>query len=970
MPIATNTGTKDIPLQFAKQLTTMVNQEWENGAFISKVSPVTQDLLRYWFKPAFCDMRAVNFHAGQKQAILNAIYCHEILKTDSILSMYQQASEDLLSADFLNYIGENKYNHPKYCVKMATGTGKTFVLNALLIWQYLNAKYKNDFAHEKTVQFTKNFLLVAPGLIVYERLLDAFLGKEQENGERNFETSDLKRNEDLFIPERYRQTVFGFIQNNVVKKEEIGKKITGDGLIAITNWHLLMGENEEEIETEISPLENPEKIIKDLLPITPGLTAGHDLNTIDNRFLNGNEINYLKSLPNICVFNDEAHHIHENKQNGIIQEVEWQKSLNYISENKARNFIQIDFSATPFDVTGSGQKRTKHYFPHIIVDFDLKTAITDGLVKTIAIDKRKEIATLENENLDFKAIREGNKVVNLSDGQRLMLRAGLEKLKILEEEFTKIDENKHPKMLVMCEDTKVSPFVCDFLIQEGLQDTDVMQIDSDKKGEVKPDEWKEIKQKLFNIDKHSSPKVIVSVLMLREGFDVSNVCVIVPLRSSDAPILLEQTIGRGLRLMWREPAYKEIKADNLHKILIDKQSPNNYLDILSIIEHPAFIKFYDNLESGMVVEERNTPKRENILGDMITVGLKENYQDLDFYIPRIVIDKEEVLTLGELNTNNLNELSWSLEQLKGMIKNYGAECFYSEEMTAKTRFGDYKISEQLFNVNSYNMFLSRLLQAITTNMAKAGGHSSFPVMQVNQTALVQIIDNYIRTKLFNQPFDPYDDENWRVLMIAKVGIIEHIMKEISQTIYNMQNNISTIDAVVEKEYFSQVPTLKMRENFALNIRKSIYEKTQYPSNKGEFEKEFMLFADRDSEVERLLKINENYHHFAHIKYIRTDGLLSSYYPDFILKISDKIYLVETKSEKDKDNINVKQKQKSSISFCNKINELSPDNRMYATWYYSIVDDKTFYKMKDNGASTQDILLYCKLTNAKITGTLF
>ena len=233
--------------------------------------------------------------------------------------------------------------------------------------------------------------------------------------------------------------------------------------------HLLAGENEEDTETEVSPLENPENIIKDLLPITPGLTAGHDLNTIDNRFLNGDEINYLKSLPDICVFNDEAHHIHENKQNGIIQEVEWQKSLNYISEDKARNFIQIDFSATPFDVTGSGQKRTKHYFPHIIVDFDLKEAITGGLVKTIAIDKRKEIATLESENLDFKAIREGNKVVGLSDGQRLMLRAGLEKLRILEEEFTKIDENKHPKMLVMCEDTKVSPFVCDFLIQEGLQ---------------------------------------------------------------------------------------------------------------------------------------------------------------------------------------------------------------------------------------------------------------------------------------------------------------------------------------------------------------------------------------------------------------------------------------------------------------------------------------------------------------------
>lgn len=204
----------------------------------------------------------------------------------------------------------------------------------------------------------------------------------------------------------------------------------------------------------------------------------------------------------------------------------------------------------------------------------------------------------------------------------------------------------------------------------------------------------------------------------------------------------------------------------------------------------------------------------------------------------------------------------------------------------------------------------------------------------------------------------------------KVGIIEHIMKEISQTIYNMQNNVETLDATIKKEYFSQVQTLKMRENFALEIRKSIYEKTQYPSNKGEFEKDFMTFADSDSKVERLLKINENYHNFAHIKYIRTDGLLSSYYPDFILKIDDNIYFVETKSEKDKNDLNVKQKQKSSIDFCKKINELSPENRMNVVWSYSILDDTTFYAMKDRGASVQELLEYCKITNARIQGTLF
>ena len=72
-----------------------------------------------------------------------------------------------------------------YAAKMATGTGKTWVLNALLVWQYLN-----KLAAPDDERFTSNFLIVAPGLIVYDRLLDSFLGKERD-GERYFETSDI-----------------------------------------------------------------------------------------------------------------------------------------------------------------------------------------------------------------------------------------------------------------------------------------------------------------------------------------------------------------------------------------------------------------------------------------------------------------------------------------------------------------------------------------------------------------------------------------------------------------------------------------------------------------------------------------------------------------------------------------------------------------------------------------------------------
>jgi type III restriction enzyme len=99
----------------------------------------------------------------------------------------------------------------------------------------------------------------------------------------------------------------------------------------------------------------------------------------------------------------------------------------------------------------------------------------------------------------------------------------------------------------------VTPLVARFLTdEEGLAEDAVMSIDSGKKAELGEKDWAAVRERLFSVDHHATPRVIVSVLMLREGFDVNNICVIVPLRSSQAQILLEQTIGRGLRLMWRD----------------------------------------------------------------------------------------------------------------------------------------------------------------------------------------------------------------------------------------------------------------------------------------------------------------------------------------------------------------------------------------------------------------------------------
>ena len=941
-----NIGTKNNPLKLTSELTTVVNKAWDDGSLYDNVSPVTQDLLRFWFSPSFSDIRDINFHEGQKQAILNIIYLHEILGVSSVKDLYLNVYPELLKEMDLDNIEQEKYNHPMYAVKMATGTGKTWVMHALLLWQYLNS-YKNPSDN----RFSKNFLIVAPGIIVYNRLLDAFLGKEDVDNVRDFNTSDFMKFKELFIPDAYRDLIFGFLQTSVACKDEISSKVCGDGLVAITNWHLLIDKDDE--ENLDSPLDNPAQVLKNVLPVSPGKASGNDLSSLDSAFLRGSEIEYLKGLDKLVVINDEAHHIHTFKRGGEVFEVEWQKSLNKISEFKD-SFIQIDFSATPYSNSG-GKKKVKHYFPHVIVDFDLRAAIHKGLVKMIAIDRREEVSSIK---LDFKAEREGNKIVDLSDGQRLMLRAGYKKLKILEDEFKHLDVNKHPKMLVMCEDTKVAPFVTRFFKSEGLSSDEIVEIHSNKKGEISEDDWNSIKQRLFNVDNYENPKIIVSVLMLREGFDVNNICVIVPLRSTDSEILLEQTIGRGLRLMWREHEYDEIKYENRRRVLKNKLEPENYLDLLSIIEHPNFIKFYEeSLDDDVVIEINEDEKPDKILGDMINVPLRDDFEEFDFYWPFIIQESEEILTNERISIDNFEPYKIPLEELQ-KIKGEGGEKFKSHEITVRTQFGEYNVSSDIFTAKNYNEFLSRIINNVNAMLQNVGrGSKAFPMIQVNNAEITGVIDEYIRTKLFNEPFDPMINENWRILVMSDGSIIKHITKQISRVMYELQNNVRIEEAVVDKIPFSKVDKLRMRENYSIDVSKSIYPKLPYPSNKGGFEKSFIEALDNDGYVNSFLKINEYYHDFACITYIRDDGLLARYYPDFIVKINNDIYIVETKSDKDIKSENVQRKRVATLDALDKINQLKGVDRMDSKWNYTLLGENTFYSMFENSASIKEILDY-------------
>ena len=943
------------------------------------VTPVTAELLRWWFGADACQSRSLNFHPGQKQAILNAIVAHEVLDSPDLAALYRQVCADaLLEGDLLAEVMQAKHAHPKYCLKMATGTGKTWVLQALLVWQMLNKTAALNEGRDDP-RFTRRFLVVAPGLIVYERLLDAFLGKERETGGRDFATSDFSQYADLFLPPARRERVHQYVQSNLCMKSDIGLKATGNGMIAVTNWHLL-SEAEDEIESDEAedvvdaPGARPDAhaVARNVLPLVPGRATGNALDVLDRRWARGNVLAFLAELPDLMVFNDEAHHIHEVKSAGESSEVEWQKSLSRIAEAKGRCFVQVDFSATPYNDVGGGRNKRKVYFPHIIVDFDLKDAMRQGLVKALVLDKRKELGALP---LEFKAERDESGSPRLSEGQRVMLRAGLSKLRKLETDFGKLDPQRHPKMLVVCEDTTVTPLVAEFLQDEGLLAGDVLTVDSGKKAELGEKEWAPLRQRLFDVDRHVQPRVIVSVLMLREGFDVSNICVIVPLRSSQAQILLEQTIGRGLRLMWRDLEFADIKRENRDRINAGEE-PGSLIDILSIVEHPAFQQFYDELIAEGLVGATGDDDGNDSAGDVEAVELRDGYEQYDFALPFILREADETLDHTPIDIHALPIFgALTRQQLAGMLGK--GDTFTSQDLQSSTLFGDYRVDGAVMNVGGYNELLSRLTrrvgQALSQPLPKGNRiaeHLSTPYLQVNTTALAEALDDYIRERLFGEGFEPFADEGWRLLLLQPV--VDHIVKVFGLALVNAEERATVGETEVRHRRLSEVPRLMMRESTSMNVGKCIYTRQGWPARNGGLERAFIEWAQSDSGIEAFCKISENRHDFARLRYVKEDGLPAFYFPDFMVRTADATYMVETKSQQQTTHPNVQRKLKAAATWCRRINAVASYERGGREWHYALVNESVFDDWRRKGARLGELLAFSRIravAGAESQGTL-
>ncbi|MCX5657896.1 MAG: DEAD/DEAH box helicase family protein, partial [Candidatus Omnitrophica bacterium] len=408
----------------------------------------------------------------------------------------------------------------RQCLKLATGTGKTVVMAMIISWQALN-----KIANPKDSRFSKNILIIAPGLTVRDRL-QVLLPS---------------------IPDNFYQS-FGLV-DSTMWQELLQSKIE------VTNWHTLAPINENYgPKVQKKGPESDEAFSKRVLP---------DF---------GN---------NILVINDEAHHAHRPKPGEEEDKEEEEKATIWVNGidkiHRARSVLKAyDLTATPFKPTGRNNQEEK-LFSWIVSDFGLNDAIESGLVKTPKVAVRDD----SNIGKDLKSklfhiyehVREDlNRRAETHEGLPDLVSNAIN---ILGGDWLKTSEDWQkgnlkvpPVMIIICNRTETAARIeysmlngycsveelCDKdgFIRIDQEALDKIEADEEDKLDKSKKELVEIQRAKFNtVGKIGRPgekiQCVLGVNMLSEGWDARTVTHILGLRAFTSQLLCEQVIGRGLR---------------------------------------------------------------------------------------------------------------------------------------------------------------------------------------------------------------------------------------------------------------------------------------------------------------------------------------------------------------------------------------------------------------------------------------
>ena len=816
-------------------------KEWRETGYAG-VDATSLALLKWWFQnphlihPAHGEAFEFQYYFAQREAVETIIYLHDVVKVKDKYDLMRFDSSGAVSAGMFDE------DWRRLVVKMATGSGKTKVLSLVLAWCYFHKLYEADS------DLARNFLLITPNIIVLDRIRSDFEGLQifyqdpvlPENG---WEGRDWRDDFQLTL----------HLQDDIGVVRKIGN-------IFLTNIHRVY---ESDVKTPSFEDEDTTDYFLGKKPVGATNESKVDLSMI------------VRDIDELVILNDEAHHIHDPR-------LAWFKSIqdihNKLKQKGGQLSLQIDTTATPKHNNGG-------IFVQTISDYPLVEAIHQNVVKHPVLPDPASRAKLSER----KSVKYSEKYVDY-------IHLGYLEWKKVYDEHSKV--GKKPVFFVMTDDTKNCDEVAEYLeaTYPELKDS-VLVIHTKNNGEIsesstgkKKEELEQLRKDANTIDDvNSQYKAIVSVLMLKEGWDVKNVTTIVGLRpySAKSNILPEQTLGRGLRRMYRG---------------------QDMAEYLSVVGTDAFMDFVESIRNeGVELETRKmgegTEPKAPLVVEVDHENVKKDIAKLDITIPvmtpRIY---REYKNLSQLEPANFGSQKFAVKQFSDAEKR---EIVFKDiatgEVTHITRMDEGIVA-------NYQSVIGYFTQIIMKELRLVSGYD----------VLYGKVKEFVRQYLFEQAIELEDLNTLRNLSELEVS------KTVIETFKKQINDLTVLDKgeAEIRDYIkiSQCRPFVVKDQGYIVPKKSVFNKVIGDSH---FELEFANFLEGCEDVVSYVK---NYFavHFK-IDYKNTDGTISDFYPDFLVKVSEKeLYIVETKGREDLDDVLKIARLKQ---WCEDINAVQKDVRI-------------------------------------------
>ena len=798
--------------------------EWRNNGYPG-ASATSVSLLRWWFETehlienADGTLSPFRYYFAQREAVETVIWLHDV----------RQARDkfDLLRFDASGAVSSGMFSEdwPRYALKMATGAGKTKVLSLLIAWSFFHKLYETDSV------LSRNFLVIAPNIIVLDRLRADFDGLRiffndpilPENGHNGQNWRD-----------DFQVTLH--IQDDV-------RVLRDTGNIFLTNIHRVFLSDIADPSMEDDDLRNYFLAPFGAKPVGKTTDSKTDLGEI------------VREVNELAVFNDEAHHIHNPK-------MAWFKSIQDIHhkmlQKDLRLALQVDVTATPRHDNGA-------IFVQTVSDYPLVEAIHQNVVKHPILPDAASRAKLHDR-----------KSAIFSEKYTDYLALGVEEWRKSYTEHQAL--GKKAVLFVMVDDTKNCDEVGEHLqkICPELQGA-VLVIHTKKNGDIgenpsgkDKDELELLRKQANEIDSWSSPfKAVVSVLMLKEGWDVRNVTTIVGLRAyvAAANILPEQTLGRGLRRMYFGTDMRET---------------------VSVMGTPAFMEFVESIQSEGVTFEHvpmggGAVRKDSLIVEVDETNETKNIDDLDIPIPKLTRRFQREFK----NLDDLDPAALGNKRLP--LKPFTAE--QTREIVFKTML-DAEIHHtiQLDGAGpaDYRSVIAFFARQLLKDMRLVGGYD----------VLYGKVKTFVRENLFSpSPVDLEDPVVLHNLSEPDAGKILYDAFKTSINALTIQDAGTT--RIEDRIRLREMRPFRTEHRPFLAAKKCIFTKTVGEAHSGGLELSFAAFLEAAPDVQAFAK---NYLAIGFkFDYVKADGDLSTYTPDFLVRTTDgKVWIVETKGREELD----------------------------------------------------------------------